>query len=321
MQQAINEAWNFQCLTYPNPAVGCVILGKNKELLSIQAHKEVGKEHAELNACYEAFTTLKSIKEKHKNVQDKYNFLMNNHNGIFKECTLLCTLEPCRHEGKTPSCAKLIKKLGFKEVYISSKDENPLAKGGADILNGKVYFDILKKQGQDLLLPFKKWSKENFVLFKFASCLNACVEGQISQKQTQKLNHELRNKADLIVIGGNTLRVDNPLLDARFSEEKNAPDVLIYTKHKNIDKNLNIFKTKNRKVIFSDNLDTIKQYNFTMIEGIGNLLNASKEYTHMYLNLLNLNIKTGQRLSEFSQNFKFLYSTKIGEELAIWTTK
>ena len=49
MKLAINEAWKYQFLTYPNPAVGCVIV-KNNELLAIEAHKEAGMPHAEVTS-------------------------------------------------------------------------------------------------------------------------------------------------------------------------------------------------------------------------------------------------------------------------------
>ena len=58
MQLAINEAWKYQFLTYPNPAVGCVILNKNGKILSINAHKKAGLAHAELNAIKQALKTL-----------------------------------------------------------------------------------------------------------------------------------------------------------------------------------------------------------------------------------------------------------------------
>ena len=59
MKLAIDEAWKYQLLTYPNPAVGCVIV-KNGRLLAIEAHKEAGMPHAEVNALKEAF--IKELK-------------------------------------------------------------------------------------------------------------------------------------------------------------------------------------------------------------------------------------------------------------------
>ncbi|WP_419770666.1 MAG: hypothetical protein ACNI3C_02445 [Candidatus Marinarcus sp.] len=60
MKLAIDEAWKYQLITYPNPAVGCVVV-KNGELLSIEAHKEVqDKPHAEVNALKAAYLKEKS---------------------------------------------------------------------------------------------------------------------------------------------------------------------------------------------------------------------------------------------------------------------
>lgn len=54
MKLAIDEAWKYQLLTYPNPAVGCVIV-KDGKLLAIEAHKEAGMPHAEINALKAAY--------------------------------------------------------------------------------------------------------------------------------------------------------------------------------------------------------------------------------------------------------------------------
>ena len=54
MKLAIDEAWKYQLLTYPNPAVGCVVV-KDGKLLSIEAQKEAGEAHAEVNALKAAY--------------------------------------------------------------------------------------------------------------------------------------------------------------------------------------------------------------------------------------------------------------------------
>ncbi|XPV82152.1 MAG: hypothetical protein ACNI22_16620 [Halarcobacter sp.] len=54
MKLAIDEAWKYQLITYPNPAVGCVVV-KNGEILAIEAHKEAGMPHAEVNALKAAY--------------------------------------------------------------------------------------------------------------------------------------------------------------------------------------------------------------------------------------------------------------------------
>ena len=117
MQLAIDKAWEYQLLTYPNPAVGAVIVREGK-VLSIEAHKEAGKPHAEVLALKAAYLTeypnssLKDIDDSHI----IHEYLTNNHNDFFKSCEIYVTLEPCNHIGKTPACAMLLESVGIKKV-------------------------------------------------------------------------------------------------------------------------------------------------------------------------------------------------------------
>src|SRR5574344_1656008 len=138
MKLAIDEAWKYQLLTYPNPAVGCVIV-KDGKLLAIEAHKEAGLAHAEINSVLKALNTSKEIHE----------FLIKNHNNFFNDCEIFTTLEPCNHDGKTPSCAKLLAILKPKRVIISSNDETINAHGGIQTLkdaNIEIKNGVLKKE-------------------------------------------------------------------------------------------------------------------------------------------------------------------------------
>ncbi len=114
MNLAINEAWKYQGLTYPNPAVGCCVVGEHGEIISIEAHKKSGSPHAEVNALQVAFASLSNTVEilLLKSSHDIHNYLIENHNNIFNKCTLYVTLEPCAHVGKTPSCANFNKSFG-----------------------------------------------------------------------------------------------------------------------------------------------------------------------------------------------------------------
>ena len=103
MKLAIDEAWKYQFLTYPNPAVACVVV-KNGEILSIEAHTEAGLPHAEVNA-------LAMAKER------------------VLDATCYVTLEPCSHFGRTPPCALALVKAGVKRVVIAMVDPNPKVAG------------------------------------------------------------------------------------------------------------------------------------------------------------------------------------------------
>ncbi|RUM41456.1 MAG: hypothetical protein DSY80_08785, partial [Desulfocapsa sp.] len=58
MNLALEEAWKYQGLTYPNPAVGCAIVDTTGKVISVKAHEKAGSMHAELHAISAAFTTL-----------------------------------------------------------------------------------------------------------------------------------------------------------------------------------------------------------------------------------------------------------------------
>ena len=161
MRLAIDEAWKHQLLTYPNPAVGCVIV-KNQRLLAVEAHKEAGMPHAEVNALKTAYLkdNPNSILKTKNSSFDIHQYLLQNHNDFFNDCEIYVTLEPCNHIGKTPSCANLLKELKPKRVIISVKDPNKQATGGLETLKNEnidVTIGILEKDGLNLILPFISW--------------------------------------------------------------------------------------------------------------------------------------------------------------------
>jgi len=273
---AINEAWKYQFLTYPNPAVGASLIVRNK--LFVSAHKKAGEPHAEVNVLWEAFKAfhntpnLKTSKEIHE-------YLIQNHNNFFKDAEIFVTLEPCAHIGKTPSCANLLSILKPKKITIGWLDPIKEHSGGVGILKREgIEVEVLNdKRCFDLIEPFIKWSRERFIFFKLAQTLNGVIKGgYISSESSLKWVHQIRDKIDLLVIGGNTIRIDRPTLDSRRIKGKN-PDVLIYSKSKNFDKTIPLFNVKKRKVFIEDSLDRLKNYNFIMVEGGETLYNKLKD--------------------------------------------
>lgn len=216
MSKAIKKAWRYQLLTYPNPAVGAVVVKENK-IIACEAHKKAGDTHAELEVVKKAYHYISDDKKimKIKEPQKIYDYIIIHHNNIFKNCDIYTTLEPCSHEGKTPSCAKLIKKMSFKNVYIGSLDFNIIASNGAKILknaNIDVSIGISKQNCGILLSPFYKYQQGGFCFFKLAMRADGTINhGQISSKKTTKIVHKLRSLVDLLVIGGNTVRTDRPI--------------------------------------------------------------------------------------------------------------
>ena len=122
MQLALNKAWEYQGLTYPNPAVGAVVTFKGK-ILSVSAHQKAGTSHAEVLALVSAYEALSNSKVDFDpfNAKEAHTFLLNLPQNIFSECTIYVTLEPCSHEGKTPSCASLLKTLNLMRTVDRDK--------------------------------------------------------------------------------------------------------------------------------------------------------------------------------------------------------
>jgi len=243
---ALEKAWAYQGLTYPNPPVGAVITDNQNNFIAYGVHKEAGLAHAEVNAIKKAYHNLTNDTKILDIIDTRkiHDYLYANHNGIFKDKHIYVTLEPCNHFGKTPPCSKLICELGFKKVIIGTMDTNKKASGGAPYLekNG-LHVEVLNEPTcKELLEPFTQWQKDKFVFFKLGMSNNGVIDGGIiTCKDSFKRVHELRSKCDLLVIGGNTVRVDRPTLDARLCEGK-APDVLIYSKTKEFDRNIPLFQ-------------------------------------------------------------------------------
>ncbi|MCT7637436.1 bifunctional diaminohydroxyphosphoribosylaminopyrimidine deaminase/5-amino-6-(5-phosphoribosylamino)uracil reductase RibD [Aliarcobacter butzleri] len=322
MRLAIDEAWKHQLLTYPNPAVGCVIV-KNQRLLAVEAHKEAGMPHAEVNALKTAYLkdNPNSILKIKNSSFDIHQFLLQNHNGFFNDCEIYVTLEPCNHIGKTPSCANLLKELKPKRVIISVKDPNKQATGGLETLRNEnidVTLGILEKDGLNLILPFISWQNKSCIFFKMAQTLNGSIDGKISSNRALAYVHTLRDKIDLLVIGGNSVRIDKPTLDTRYIQGKN-PDIFIYSKNKVFDTNIPLFKIPNRKVLISDDLYKLLDYKFIMIEGVYNLLDKLKERIDFFILIISPKIRKGQNaLNEIDLDFEIIHENFIGEDKIVF---
>jgi diaminohydroxyphosphoribosylaminopyrimidine deaminase/5-amino-6-(5-phosphoribosylamino)uracil reductase len=321
---ALTNAYKYLGLTYPNPAVGAVITDDKNTLISIGVHKLAGLPHAEVEAIKEAYFKLTRDDKilSLTNSQEIHNFLYKNHNGIFKDKTIYVTLEPCNHFGKTPPCSMLIANLGFKKVVIGVKDNNKLATGAVEFLEKEgLHVEVLNSSTcRDLIEPFEMWQKERFVFFKLAMSNNGVISGGIiTCKESREFVHNLRDKCDLLVIGGNTVRTDKPILDARMCGGK-APDVLIYSKRGDFDREIPLFKVPNRKVFIEDNFSKLDEYNFIMIEGGEGMLKATFSFVNHYLIFRSPNLKAGIT-PQIELNLKELCSFKIAQDRCSWFKK
>ncbi len=318
MTKAIDKAWQYQLLTYPNPAVGALIRQDDK-ILSIKAHQRCGQNHAELDVIKDVYiqqypnSILKTILDPVKIT----NYLLENHNNIFNNLSIYVTLEPCVHIGRTPSCAMLLQTLKFKDIFIGTKDTNQKATGGYEMLkNNKadISIGVCEKQAKELLLPFVLWHKKSFSFFKLAMREDGSIDdGYITSKNSLKIVHRYRSLTDLVVLGGKTVRVDRPTVDTRFLKNKtNNPDILIYSREKEFDKTIKLFTVKNRTVHISNSLALVDKQNFVMFEGGFNMLKQVQKKIDMIVLFVSKKSCKSQNYLKFLQNYTILKKV-VGE--------
>ena len=323
MNLALQEAWKYQGLTYPNPAVGCVIVGEYGEILAIEAHHRAGKAHAEVNALKAAYFKLTDdayILALDESV-DIHTHLLSNHNNIFKNATLYTTLEPCSHFGKTPSCASLISELEIATIYVGSNDSHKKASKGNMVMqmnNCMVYSELMKNECDALLYPFNKSLEDKFTYFKWAQRLNGTTDaGVISSKESRQNVHAMRDVCDLLVIGGETVRVDRPTLDARLVDGK-APDILILSRGKDFDKTIPLFSVKDREVFIESDFSKLDSYKNIMIEGSHKMYELSRDIVDYYLCYLAPSFGGENGLSVDGDKFEILNQRKEDKDIIMW---
>ncbi|MNJ91351.1 Riboflavin biosynthesis protein RibD [compost metagenome] len=212
MRLAISEAYKGATGASPNPLVGSVVLDAKGGFLAAGYHAKYGGPHAEVNALKDL-----SSEELHG-------------------AHVFVTLEPCAHEGKTPSCAKMIAKLPVKKVTFGLIDPNPLVAGqGAAILQqagiqAEVFSSENSEEDQKIKILLEEvceaflWNyreKKVFVALKMASSLDGQValksgESQwITGSESREQVHYLRACYDGILVGRGTIEFDNPSLNIR----------------------------------------------------------------------------------------------------------
>ncbi|WP_330388965.1 bifunctional diaminohydroxyphosphoribosylaminopyrimidine deaminase/5-amino-6-(5-phosphoribosylamino)uracil reductase RibD [Tepidibacter thalassicus] len=194
----------------PNPLVGAVIV-KDGKIISEGYHQFYGGPHAEINAFK---NTIEDV----------------------KGATMYVTLEPCSHYGKTPPCAQEIVKKGISKVVIAMRDPNPIVSGkGIKILKEnkiEVIYGVLEEEAKKLNEIFIKYITEKvpFCILKTAMTLDgkiACYTGDskwITNEFSRKYVHELRHRVSGIMVGIETVFMDNPRLTTRLKDKKgNSP--------------------------------------------------------------------------------------------------
>ena len=193
--------------TGPNPQVGCVLLDSSHAIVAEGWHEGSGTPHAEIMA-------LANLA----------------HSGLSSQgLTAVVTLEPCAHTGKTGPCAEALLNADIARVVYAVSDPGAASGGGAELLSAagvEVISGVEASSGEALV---EHWlhsvtASRPWVTLKWAMSLDgrtAAADGTsqwITGEETRAKVHRDRSEHDAIIVGINTVLVDNPRLTARTPE-------------------------------------------------------------------------------------------------------
>ncbi len=221
MRRAVALAEQGRWHACPNPTVGAVLL-RDGRIAAEGYHHAAGGPHAEIECLADA---------RAKGVDTR-------------GATMVVTLEPCNHYGKTPPCSEALIEAGISRVVFGLRDPNPTAAGGLERLREagvEIIGPVLEQECRDLVADFLVWQNEQrpYVILKLA----ATLDGRISTRNRQRLEisnaasrrcvHQLRagvgRCGGAVLIGGGTFRADNPALTARDAPAERQPLACILT--------------------------------------------------------------------------------------------
>ncbi len=185
----------------PNPRVGCVLLDETGATVAEGYHRGAGSPHAEAEALSRAGERARGT-------------------------TAVVTLEPCAHTGRTGPCALALRDAGVRRVVFAEGDPNPLAAGGAAVLREagvEVEQGLMLDEARAVnrVWTFAVEHGRPYVTWKFATTLDgrsAAADGTsrwVSGRAARIDTHRLRGLCDVMLVGTNTVAVDDPALTVR----------------------------------------------------------------------------------------------------------
>lgn len=213
MQRCIELARRALGRTAPNPLVGSVVV-QDGQIVGEGFHPGAGHPHAEVFALREAGEKAKGA-------------------------TIYVNLEPCNHYGRTPPCSEALIAAGVSKVVVGMVDPNPLVSGGG--------IDRLRTAGIEVLVGVEEEAcrqlNEAFVhrilyhrpfgILKYAMTLDGKIatttghSAWVTSQDARNQVYSLRSACDAVIVGGNTVRQDNPRLTSHQKDTHNPLRVVM----------------------------------------------------------------------------------------------
>ncbi|MGK7933301.1 MAG: bifunctional diaminohydroxyphosphoribosylaminopyrimidine deaminase/5-amino-6-(5-phosphoribosylamino)uracil reductase RibD [Microcystaceae cyanobacterium] len=213
MQRCLELARLAQGKTGPNPLVGAVIV-KNGEIVGEGYHPKAGDSHAEVFA----------LKDAGEEAQD---------------ATVYVNLEPCNHYGRTPPCTEALIRAKVGKVVVGMVDPNPLVAGtgikrledaGIDVIVGVEEADC--RQLNEAFIH-RITHHLPFGILKYAMTLDGKIASTtghsawVTGEKARHRVHQVRAACDAVIVGGNTVRLDNPHLTTHKVSDRNPLRVIL----------------------------------------------------------------------------------------------
>lgn len=201
MHEAIALAVSAGPTCSPNPRVGCVLVSPDGEIIGRGYHQGAGLPHAEVNAIAAA-------------------------GDLARGATAVVTLEPCKHKGRTGPCTQALIDAGIRQVVFAQADPSAVAGGGSQLLTSAGVSVVGGVLADEATLINRAWTHVQvtgrpFVTIKTAMSLDGRVADAgggptaITGAKTRTWVSQFRSGVDAVLVGTNTVVVDNPALTAR----------------------------------------------------------------------------------------------------------
>lgn len=212
-------------LIQTNPRVGAVLVHGDR-IIGEGYHIKQGEGHAEVNC-------IASVLPQHR--------------PLIAESTMYVTLEPCAHQGRTPSCARMLVDEKVKRIVVGTLDPFPEVAGkGCQILKDggvEVTIGLMESECKELTKVFliNQLQKRPYITLKWAESYDGFIDrlrtpqeeaAKISTPFIQLLTHKMRGEHCGILIGKNTLLMDRPALTNRLYPGLPSPQAYVLDRSK-----------------------------------------------------------------------------------------
>lgn len=213
MRRAVKLSQRASGHTSPNPLVGAVVLDESELIVGEGWHARAGGPHAEVTALRQAGERARGG-------------------------TMVVTLEPCTHIGRTGPCVKELLAAGVSRVVIGAADPDPVAAGGAEYLRQAGITVVEGVEEEAAQWSNRAWltavvRERPYLVWKFAATLDgrsAAADGTskwITGPAARADVQVLRSHADAIMTGVGTVIADNPALTVRLATYDGEPPLRV----------------------------------------------------------------------------------------------